>query len=177
MIPRVLILASVSCIVLASPAPAAACAGARQRPTAAALDRATAATACLLDAQRTARGLAPLRTSRALARAARTHSRRMVAGRFFAHVDPGGAGPAQRIAASGYLTGARSWAVGETIAWGSGSEATPAAIVRGWMRSPPHRRTILDARLRDVGVGVARGCPAGLRRAATVTADFGARGR
>jgi uncharacterized protein YkwD len=174
---RVLTLASVCCAALALPAPAMACAGARQRPTAATLGRAAAATACLLDARRTAHGLAPLRTNRALARAARAHARVMVVQRFFAHVEPGGAGPAQRIAATGYLRGARAWSVGETIAWGSGPYATPAAVVRSWMGSPPHRQTVLDRGLRDVGVGVALGSPAGAGRAATVTADFGARGR
>jgi uncharacterized protein YkwD len=177
MASRVLLLASACCVVLVLPASAGACAGAGQRPTAATLGRAAAATACLLDARRSAHGLRALRTNRALARAARAHSRRMVARRYFAHVDPGGAGPAQRVAATGYLGAAQTWAVAETIAWGSGPAATPAAIVRGWMHSPPHRQTILDARLRDVGVGVVRGSPAGLGRAATVTADFGSRGR
>jgi uncharacterized protein YkwD len=173
--PRAPTLAAACCVVLALPAPAAACAGVHHRPTAATLGRAARATACLIDAQRGAHGLRPLRTSARLARAARGHSRQMVADRYFDHVDPGGAGPAQRIAATGYLAGARAWAVGETIAWGSGRLATPAAIVRSWMHSPPHRATLLDAGLREVGVGVASGSPAGLGRAATVTADFGAR--
>jgi uncharacterized protein YkwD len=175
MAPRAPTLAAACCVVLALPAPAAACAGAHRRPTAATLERAARATACLIDAQRGAHGLRALRTNARLARAARRHSRQMVARRYFDHTDPGGVGPAARIAATGYLAGAHAWAIGETIAWGTGPFATPAAIVRDWMRSPPHRATILDAVLRDVGVGFARGSPAGLGRAATVTADFGAR--
>jgi uncharacterized protein YkwD len=177
MVPRALPLASACLVLLAAPASSWACAGAGRHPTAASRGRAAAAAACLIDGQRAAHGLAPLHPDRALARAARRHSRRMVAQRSFAHVEPGGAGPAERIAAAGYLRGARSWRIGETIAWGSGPYATPRAIVQGWMTSPPHRATLLDPELRQVGLGVALGSPDGTEGAATYTADLGARGR
>lgn len=176
MVPRALTLASACLVLLAVPASSWACAGAGRYPTTASLARAAATTVCLIDGRREAHGLAPLRANRALGRAAREHSRRMVAQRTFAHVEPGGAGPAQRIAATGYLRGARHWRVGETIAWGTGSYATPGAIVRMWMASPPHRATLLDPDLRNVGVGVAAGSPDGSGAAATYTADLGARG-
>jgi len=65
--------------------------------------------------------------------------------------------------------------VGENIAWGSGSLATPREIERGWMRSPRHRANILSQRFREIGAGVAAGTP---ERAggATYTTDFGTRG-
>jgi uncharacterized protein YkwD len=176
MVQRALTLASACLVLLAVPASSWACAGAGRHPTTASLARAAAATVCLIDGRRAAHGLAPLRANQALARAARWHSRRMVAQRSFAHVEPGGDGPAQRIAATGYLRGARSWRLGETIAWGTGSYATPRAIVRGWMASPPHRATLLDPGLQNVGVGVAAGAPDGSAgRAATYTADLGER--
>jgi uncharacterized protein YkwD len=87
--------------------------------------------------------------------------------RFFAHRSPDGRAPATRMAAAGYR---RRRTVGETIAWGSGRLSRPRAIVRGWMRSRPHRRTLLSRRFREIGVGVARA-----RRQAWATADFGAR--
>ena len=53
-----------------------------------------------------------------------------------------------------------NWAIGENLAWGSGSRGTPRAIVRTWMHSARHRRSILSRRFRDVGIGVAAGAPA-----------------
>ncbi|MFM8378166.1 MAG: CAP domain-containing protein [Planctomycetia bacterium] len=48
--------------------------------------------------------------------------------------------------------------VGEIIAagWGAGHPATQTAqVVDGWMKSPGHRREILTARYREMGIGVA----------------------
>jgi uncharacterized protein YkwD len=125
---------------------------------------------CVLNAQRAAHGLPGLRHDRRLARAAGRFSRSMVTERFFAHVSPSGSTLGERARAAGY-GGA---GLGETIGWGSGSLATPAAIVEQWMNSPPHRAIILDGRFRRVGLGVANGSPEGEAGAATVTADFGA---
>jgi uncharacterized protein YkwD len=65
--------------------------------------------------------------------------------------------------------------VGENLAWGAGDAATPEHIVVGWMNSPGHRRNILQADYREVGVGVTPGAPEPLagRRAALYTTDFG----
>ena len=75
----------------------------------------------------------------------------------------------QRIRAAGYS----GRTLGETIGWGAGSLATPAAIVQAWMQSPPHRAIIMDGRFNEVGLGIAAGSPSGTGDAATVTADFG----
>jgi uncharacterized protein YkwD len=163
-------------LLLGPVAAASACAGAGAPPTKATIARAAGAVACLVNAERARHGLAPLRAVGMLSSAAGAHSRDMVRRHYFSHTGPGGSTPARRVARTGYLHGARSWAVGETIAWGSGRLATPAALVRGWLRSPPHRKTLLDARFRDLGVGVALGSPGGSDPATTVTADLGARG-
>ncbi|HWC25664.1 MAG TPA: CAP domain-containing protein, partial [Solirubrobacteraceae bacterium] len=79
-----------------------------------------------------------------------------------------------------YLRGRlASWSLGENIAWGSGERATPQEIVRAWMRSPGHRRNILERRFRNIGIGVATGAPGDVsgRPAATYTTDFGQRAR
>ena len=82
-----------------------------------------------------------------------------------------------RIRSAHYLQGARGWTVGENIAWGSLDWATPRAIMRSWMNSPPHRANILNRSFRDIGIGVARGAPvSGVSNAATYVTDFGARG-
>jgi uncharacterized protein YkwD len=68
---------------------------------------------------------------------------------------------AQRVKRTGYLSGARRWALGEDIGCGTGSAASAAGIVQAWMASPPHRAVILDGRFRELGLGVAGGLPQG----------------
>ena len=46
--------------------------------------------------------------------------------------------------------------------------------MRAWLRSPTHRRVLLSARYRRVGIGIARGTPAEPDGpGVTYTADFG----
>jgi uncharacterized protein YkwD len=139
-----------------------------------------AATLCLMNAERTARGLGRLRANPALARAARAYARQMVRRRFFDHKSPGGATMMSRIRSTAYVHGAASFTVGENLAWGTGPWATPRAIVRGWMRSRDHRANLLDPEFRDVGIGVAVGAPERLHageKGGTYVADFGRRVR
>jgi uncharacterized protein YkwD len=81
----------------------------------------------------------------------------------------------QRIKRTNYLRGARGWTLGENLAWGTGSAATPARIVSAWMHSPGHRRNILDRRYREFGIGLALGAPTG-GPGATYVNEFGRRG-
>jgi uncharacterized protein YkwD len=64
-----------------------------------------------------------------------------------------------RVRATGYLRSVATWALGETLAWGSKSCSTPAATVAAWMDSPAHRRVLLSPRYLEVGVGVTLGVP------------------
>jgi uncharacterized protein YkwD len=153
----------------------AACSGSGSRPTSATLDRAVDATVCLINQARAQHGLDALHSKSALERAAAAHSRDMVKRDFFSHDSPSGTTPQQRIDRTGYLDGARSWAVGETIAWGTGGYATPSSIVRGWLQSPGHRAILLAGRYRDLGIGIALGAPSGGGGGATFTGDFGLR--
>ncbi|MCU0313011.1 MAG: CAP domain-containing protein [Solirubrobacteraceae bacterium] len=159
----------------AAPSPASAlsaraCPGA-QAPVTSAEGR--HAVRCLLNATRAARGLPRLRASATLALAARRHARAMARRDFFDHVSPGGSTPRARAARAGYAPAAM---VGETIAWGSGDEATALGTVRRWLGSPEHDRILLDRRLRDVGIGSAAGSPLrGSAGGATVVADLGRR--
>jgi uncharacterized protein YkwD len=140
------------------------------------LKRASDDVLCLVNGERTTRGLAPLRVSRLLEGSARSHSRDMVARRYFSHVSPGGMNARQRILRSGYLRERPAAHVGEAIAWGIAHRGTPAGLVRSFMNSPGHRRIVLDRRHRDVGVGLVRGAPlAGRGRGSTLTLDFGRR--
>jgi uncharacterized protein YkwD len=110
---------------------------------------------CLVNAERAHRGLAALQASGRLRAAAAAHSADMVARSFFAHVSPGGTTLTDRARAAGYP----GRTLGEDIGWGTFQLGTPAAIVRAWMNSPPHRAIILNTRFREIGVGVAVGTP------------------
>lgn len=175
-------LAAILTVVLAAltagPAVAAGCPGAHAAPSASPA-KASAATLCLLNRERRAHGLRPFHVNRALAHAARGHSRDMARRNFFDHTAPGNVTFADRIQRANYRPRG-SWSVGENIAWGSGSLATPASIVRGWMNSPGHRANILNRGFRAIGVGVARGVPYAAsaavdRSGGLYTTDFGSK--
>lgn len=135
------------------------------------------ATLCLLNRRRASRGVRKLRHNRRLASAARAHAADMVSRDYFAHTTPNGVSFLDRILKTNYATASSGYAVGENLAWGSYQLGTPRLIVRAWMRSPGHRRNILDGRFREIGIGVVRGAPrADVQRAATYATTFGRRG-
>jgi uncharacterized protein YkwD len=160
----------------AAPAPPTGCADAGASPRSASRDQLERATMCLLNEQRTRRGLAPVRRSARLSGVARRYATTMVRRKFFSHTSPSGTTFAHRVQGSGYLS--RSpWALGEVLAWSP--RATPAAQVRALMASPPHRHVILTPTYRDAGVGVAVGSPrrgVGGRDAMVTVGNFGRRG-
>lgn len=140
------------------------------------LSRAERQVVRLVNAYRQARGLHPLRVSRALCRAAQRHSIHMQRHRYFGHVSPSGVSVAGRAVSCGYGRSGRAvWRVGEVIAWGSGRRGTPAAVVRGWLRSTPHRAVLLSRSWRHIGVGRVGGPFCGVADAAVYTVDFGLR--
>ena len=158
--------------------PKGACRDATLVPTGANGARVAAASLCLLNVERRSQGLAPLRGDRELQAAARRYSREMVMRHFFEHVDPNGDTLTSRVGRTAYLRRARSWCLGENIAWNLPPQATAQATVRTWMGSPEHRIHVLDARYRDIGIGVSNGSPRGDGGpGATYTAVFGGRGR
>jgi uncharacterized protein YkwD len=132
------------------------------------------ATLCVLNAERARHRLRPLRLNHKLSRAAQRHSRAMARKRFFSHSSLGGASFVDRIRRTGYLSGARSWTVGENIAYGSGRRSTPRSIGSAWMNSPPHRANILSGSFHAIGIGIASGTPVG-GGGGTYTTDFGRR--
>jgi len=149
-----------------------ACSASHVTVRAATVPRARDATLCLLNRVRARYGLPPLRLNPKLSRAARRHSRDMVRHRYFSHSSRNGRSPFDRMRATHYVPRNASWWLGENIGWGSGSLAEPAAMVRAWMHSPPHRANILSRHFRDIGIGIAVGAPVG-GGGATYTTDFG----
>jgi uncharacterized protein YkwD len=161
--------AAVAVLALGAPSALAACANSDVTPDDPA---AVAATLCLLNKERTSRGLNALTESSVLDKAANRFADDMVARRFFDHVSPGGGTFMDRIKAAGWSPSG-SWTAGENIAWGSGDLATPASIVDGWMHSAGHRANILNGAFTQVGIGITDGAPqAGIDDGGTYVNDF-----
>ena len=163
-------------IALGAKAPARAaqeCANADVAPSAANVDDVRAAILCLHNQIRAERGLPLLKENARLRRAALGHSSDMVSRGFFEHTTPNGVTMVERIMATRYASPRVGWALGENLAWGTGSLATPRAIMAAWMDSPGHRANVVKRAYREIGIGVVTGVPSDRGSGATYTADFG----
>jgi uncharacterized protein YkwD len=176
---RHLLPAVLACVALATPAVASAataCTDADLMPTKDNVAAVRNATLCLLNVERTSRGLKAFASSPQLRKVAQSYSQAMVRQQFFDHVSPSGTTLLSRVRrGTTYLSGVRNFSLGENIAWGSGEYATPSETVKVWMQSRGHRTNILNSRFRHIGVGVAIGAPEDSQGmpAATYTTDFG----
>ena len=172
---RQLVCSSLLAVTAVGAAPAAAnaagCSGADSTPAQLG-SKASRVTLCLLNQERAARGVRPLRADSKLARAARGHARDMVAQRYFSHDSRSGASFSTRIKRTGWTRSRRSYTMGENIGWGGGSLSTPREMVRAWMHSAGHRANILDRCFKQIGIGIANGAPTG-GSGATYATDFG----
>jgi uncharacterized protein YkwD len=175
------LLASLATVFIAamagSPSAAAqACPSASAIPAQAGKRAIVRATLCTINAERSSHGFGPLRLNSRLSRAAAAHAGDMERRNYFSHDSLGGGSFVDRIRSTGYLNGARSWTVGENLAWGSRGRSTPLTITEMWMNSPGHRANILNSTFREIGIGVAYGAPiSSSAPAATYATDFGAR--
>ncbi len=120
------------------------------------------AVVCLVNNQRTVRGLPALNHSPKLDRSAQGWTNLMVSRSNFSH----GSNFAARITAAAFV-----WSsAGENIATGFES---PSAVVTAWMHSPDHCRNILDPQFSSVGTGVNAGAVSGFaNQPGTWTQDF-----
>lgn len=152
-------LATTGCVVLPPannppadgvlPGGGAGAAGACTEPAEA--DTWQAAALLLINQERVARGLPPLTPNPTLEAVAARYACDMIAGDFFAHVDPATGGTlGDRIAASGY----DYQVVGENLAAG---QRTPREVVQDWMASDSHRENLLDQRFIEAGLSVRAG--------------------
>jgi uncharacterized protein YkwD len=108
-------------------------------------------------------GLAPLTLDPRLERAARAHSRDMVASNVFDHGDF--ANRMLQFDVTGAVTG-------ENLAWGTGPRGSALGIVLAWLASPEHRANLLRQSFTRVGIADVVGPFQGHVRAHVVTADF-----
>ena len=112
---------------------------------------------------RATHGAPPLRIGVRLQQAARAHSRAMASSGAFTHGNW-----YRRLRRHGV----RARTLGETIAWGVGTDGSAASLVGMWLASPPHRATLLRRGFRRIGVGIAVGPMGGFPGATVATADF-----
>ena len=155
-----------------SSAPNDPCGSVAGRPSDVGIAAASRATVCLVNRQRTSRGLPPLQENGLLNTASLEHSQDMVRRGYFEHTSSDGRTVGDRLRSVGYSRGF-SASGGENIAFGVGSKSTPQSIVEAWMRSPGHRADILRRSFTDIGIGIALGVPGQTDSGATYTTDFG----
>ncbi|MBL8932159.1 MAG: CAP domain-containing protein, partial [Kineosporiaceae bacterium] len=105
----------------------------------------------LTNAARAANGCSvALKADGKLTNAAQGHSADMAAKNYFSHTGLDGRSPFDRMRDAGYSYSMAA----ENIAAG---QPTPAAVVNGWMNSAGHKANILNCKLTEIGVGVAKG--------------------
>jgi uncharacterized protein YkwD len=131
-----------------------------------------------LNTLRRQHGLSQLRLSTPLTAAARHHSNEMATRGFFSHTSANGASFDRRIGRFYRSAGRRYWSVGENLLWSS-PDVDPAGALNMWLNSPAHRKIMLTARWREVGLSAVHVTSApgtfGGREVTIVTADFGVR--
>jgi uncharacterized protein YkwD len=106
----------------------------------------------LINAARTANGLPALTLSDKLNVAAQSHSGDMACNNFLSHTGWNGSTPDARVAAAGYAASvARENIYAQPPQYGG----TPQTAVDWWMSDPTHRDAILDAQVKEIGIGYA----------------------
>lgn len=104
----------------------------------------------LTNNERVRNGLNPLKWDDSLASLAEAHCVDMINRGFFAHNNPDGETPFDRMKRAGISY----WSAGENIAAG---QYSPEAAVEAWMQSPEHRKNILNSDFKYLGVSVVKG--------------------
>lgn len=104
----------------------------------------------LTNAEREKNGLNPLKWDNSLAELAKEHCEDMINRDYFAHNTPEGKTPFDRMKESGISY----WSAGENIAAG---QYSPEKAFEEWLKSPSHKRNILNDDFEYLGVGVVKG--------------------
>ena len=158
--------------VVASPAGASS-----QRP-AASLSSLEQGVLADINALRKEHDLAPLRLSASLSAAARQHSSEMAARGYFSHDSANGSSFDKRIARYYPMGRNHYWSVGENLLWSS-PDVDAGGALDMWWNSPEHRKNMLTARWREIGLSAVHVASApgtyGGREVTIVTTDFGVR--
>jgi uncharacterized protein YkwD len=105
-----------------------------------------------VNAERTARGIAPLTYHDQLTQAALAHAADQFSSNCLtslSHYDTDGSGPGDRIARTGLRV--RTW--GENVAC---NQQSPAEVMQAWMNSAGHRGSILNSSFTHIGISITR---------------------
>lgn len=94
--------------------------------------------------------LGTLRFSTQLNAAAQRHANDLAQGAKFSHTGSDGSTMKDRVVDSGY----KYWSIAENIYY-QAPRNQPERAVQGWLKSPGHRRNLLNARFTEMGVGYA----------------------
>lgn len=106
----------------------------------------------LLNEQRVANRLEPLKWNEEMAQVARLHSENMARGKFFSHTGLDGKTVGDRASALGI----DHWrAIGENINYNRGFQKPAESVCAQWMKSPAHRENLLDVRWNQSAIGAA----------------------
>jgi uncharacterized protein YkwD len=136
-----------------------------------------AAVLCLVNTERAENGRSPLAPNAQLEEAAESHGQEMISLDYFDHVSPSGLTPVGRIRDAGYIPNSEvGYVIGENLAWGTLTLATPQAILSAWIASPGHLANILEGTYLDTGISVVPEVPASLGEGAPgalYTQEFG----
>jgi uncharacterized protein YkwD len=164
-------------LVAVAPASAADCGPVNTQVTGLGETQMESSIGCLINQERASYGLAPVTPNADLRQAALSHSNEMIREGYFEHTSPAGLTFIDRIDATGYMRGARSWVVGENLVWGTGPLSTPQALVTAWMNSPPHRENLLKPGFREIGIAAVPGTPVSRSdlTGVTVSSEYGER--
>ena len=181
------VLAATALAAVAPAAHAADCGAAADRPVlsgsttksgvyvrSASEKRAVGITICLINAERRAAGVEPLRRHALLSALAGKHAGDLVRNGVTGgdlHKGSDGSTPTTRLRPYTANFGRSSFRVGETVV-PLRADNSPARAVRAWMESDVHRAILLDPELEDVGLGVYAKQPGGAR-GGTYVATFG----
>jgi uncharacterized protein YkwD len=175
---RRILVAVVAALTLLSVGAAGVSAAGKPARTAVAADQLESKVLVELNAIRRQHGLRPLRLSRPLSAAADAHSRAMGKFGFFSHESRDGSEFWTRVKRWYGPDGYSRWSVGENLLWSSG-RLSAAEALKLWMASPGHRKNILTAGWREIGLSAVAVTAApgvyGGRDVVIITTDFGSR--
>ena len=95
---------------------------------------------------------------------------------YFSHNTKGSGTFSKCLKKFGYTSkGFKYYTAGENIAYGSGRKGEPKQIMRAWMKSPGHKKNIVNKKFREIGIGTYTGTWKGNKDVTMYTADFGTR--
>lgn len=114
-----------------------------------------------INAERTKRGIPPLRWDDGLAAVARSHSQDMTERNYFSHDTPEGLDPTDRLHRAGQRCWKRNhYGVAENITvelFASNVSLMATEAVKGWMESHGHRENLIDRSYDATGIGASFG--------------------